>query len=520
MKLLTRWIKNNKVVTVLVSLLILEGILYFLFAHRIIESAYNGESIGVFNKLLAGREQNSLEFYLHKFDTFFIIFNILFFLLALGTSFFIRLLFIDKISISANTRRILNELKCAINANKKAILLSLFLAAVFYLLYGTLGNLLIPNYTPNKYTFFFADQGDWVDLQWDKFHKGSHPLLLLFLAPFGILRLLSPPLPTIVIAVLINSFFGAGAVFTASLFFWSLTKRYLDTLLLTIFFGLSMSQLFFSTLIESYALAGWSIITSYLLFIICLKTRQLHLFYWLLAGIFSFGVTITNFAQTFICFAATLIALKENNKITTFLEYCGAIFTVAFFLNLIQKKLLGGAYFFVPEMLSRETEWIKVTIFTHPILITKELFRHFLLVNFISPSPFPEVIIPGEKIVLSFFDRRLNYSILGMLGITFWLGFFLMGVYRNIIDLFKSSELVRRFLFPVAGCIVLITLAFYSIFDTVEMFLFTCNFSFSVLLLGINPTLLKKKYFQIILILLIFITGINNLIIMKQIIMT
>lgn len=55
---------------------------------------------------------------------------------------------------------------------------------------------------------------------------------------------------------------------------------------------------------------------------------------------------------------------------------------------------------------------------------------------------------------------------------------------------------------------------------TFEMFLFTCNFSFSVLLLGVNKRLFRKQYFRIIFVFLTLIIGINNLIIIRQIITT
>ena len=511
------WIQSNKIVTALFIMLFIEGLLYLVFAHRTIEAMYNGSSIGFLNNLLKGKEKPPVDFYIQRFDTFVTVVNILLTCLVLALSFSLRLIQ-DKINPVYTIKQEVIKFKKTLTENRRIIILLLSLFFCFYALYVTLGILLLPNYAYNKFTFFFADQGDWASMEWSPYHKGSHPIILLILILFSFLKAFSPAVDTIVLAVILNSFFGASGVFFASLFFWNLTKKYLETTLLTLLFGLSMSQLFFSVLMESYALAGCSVITTYLLLLLSLKHHQIYLGYWILAGIFSFGVTITNFAQTLICFAVVVFIVKKKNSVVTILEYIGAIVSICFFLSLLQKKIFSDAhYFFVPEMLTRELTWVKTTILNHPALVIPEILKHFFLVNFVAPSPFPEEIVPGTKIILSFFGRPLDYSLLGLIGAILWLLWFIHGVYKNTISLKRMKK--RIFLIPVVLA-TLFSIALYSIFDAEEMFLFTCNFTFPVLLLAVNKSTMRTSYFKIALGSLVFFMGVNNLMIMRQIILT
>jgi hypothetical protein len=342
--------------------------------------------------------------------------------------------------------------------------------------------------------------------------------MLLIVELFGFLRIFLPFLPKITLAVILNAFFGAFAIFLAALFFWNYTKKYLETFLATTAFGLTMTQLFFSVLLESYGLSAGSIVATYVLFIICLRHQKIYGVYWILAGLFSFGVTITNFAQTLICFTTLVFFLKKDNRLVIVLEYIGTVVSFAFLLSLLQHKLFGGEYFFVPSAANREIVWIRTTIFNHPLLIIQEIIKHFFLVNFVSPSPFPPDMIPGEKIILSFFGRPLNYSLFGLIGTFIWLFILLNGIYQDLL-LFskKNNQIYKSFLIAVTLAI-LGNMAFYSIFNAEEMFIFTCHFTFLVLVLATNKMLLSQRYFQIAMSLLIFFMGINNLTILRQII--
>jgi hypothetical protein len=193
-----------------------------------------------------------------------------------------------------------------------------------------------------------------------------------------------------------------------------------------------MHQLFFSALPESRLLQALSIIPTYFLLIVCLQTRRIYFGYWILTGLFSFGVLINNFGATFLCFSTVVFSLKTKKRIKTVLEYGGTIVSLGFFLTILQKEFLRGQYFFVPNTVTTELNYVTVTLFNDPLLVLKEIMSNFLFVNFISPSPF--VNHNSDRlgsVNLSFFERGFSYSTLGWIALIFWIILFFLGFYTK-----------------------------------------------------------------------------------------
>ncbi|WNN87190.1 hypothetical protein [Gloeocapsopsis dulcis] len=273
-----------------------------------------------------------------------------------------------------------------------------------------------------------------------------------------------------------------------------------------------MSQLIFGAVPETYALAACSIITTYILFWICLQRKKLYFEYWILAGLFSFSVTITNFAQTLICFIALVFYLNRKIRWLTILEYLGVVVSFAFILSIIQKKLFPLArYFFMPSLITTESKHISTLVFEQPLLIAQEVFKSFFLVNFIAPDPFAanDPDFPGF-LLLGYFMRPLDYSLIGYAGVILLMCLFSLGFLKNIIH-------YNIFLVAVC-CAVVYNMILHSFFGVTEIFLYSCNVTFPVLLLFFNKSLLKNSYFKIGLVLAITLMTINNFSIIKQII--
>ncbi|MBE9226697.1 hypothetical protein IQ264_14815 [Phormidium sp. LEGE 05292] len=390
---------------------------------------------------------------------------------------------------------------------RKVILLSLALSLGFTALYISLGLELIPF----QGDFFGADQNEWLTLEWSRYHKGSHANRLLFLEIFGFLRLFSPPISKVHLAIFLNSLFGGFTIFFSCIVFWLLTKKYFSTTCFTLLFGLSMNQLFFSAVPESRSLQALSIVITCLLLIISLQTSRIYWLYWILVGIFSFGILLTNFVVTFLCFAVTIIALEYHQRIRKILEYGGTVVFLSFCLNLVQKKFLGGSYFFLPYTVIKELNYINVTLINNPLLVLKELLNNFLLVNFVSASPFAG---HSDRVELSFFARDLAYSALGWIALALWLILFLIGFYKNVI---VSQSIVKQILIALILSIFFY-LVLHSFYNVKEMYIYTTNYSFLVLLLCTNKSLTKFLAWKIAIVILIVVMGINNLNIMREII--
>lgn len=505
---------QNKSIKILIIFLALVTIVYLILGHQLIALIYQDKSISFLNKLLEGRSENSLDYYTKKMDGFLLSFMILFSSLVFAFQSLLRLYQNRSQSLLAlNTefQNLKNKPSSCRNYLKPCwVFLTLFL--IFYALYLHLGVQLIPWY--RKTEFFGSDYTEairgWIDSRGKVIHKGSHPLFLLLVIPLANFSKILLPIPYS--AIFLNSLFASIAVLLSSIFFFINSQSYTQTLLLAITFGLSMSQLVFGSLPESYSIACCSIVLTYILFLICIKTRNLYLAYWIVAGLLSFGVTITNFVQTLICFAATVFGLQRPRKIILILEYASCVLSFAFLLSLIQKITFPqSSFFFEPSMFANESQFIKNYILEQPFLVLSQIINNFFMVNFVSPSPFAIPKTPISPMILSFFNRPLDYNLIGWLGIVVWLGLFILGTLKNIQSL-KTNFLIIGILLA-----VIFNIFIHSLFGVNEMFLYTCNFTFPVLLLAINQSLLSKAYFKIGFVLLIILMAINNLIIMNQI---
>lgn len=491
MDTIKQWIQKNKIVTAIIIFAIIEVLIHFFFS-----------------KTLLG-------FFTRRYNTNWLKGLIIFISGFLCLSWGARLL-PKKPNLVSFLWNELVALTREIGKQRKSLLLALGLSLFFFGFYLSLGWASTSLYG-KQFTFFFADAYKWVDLNWSKYHKGSHPLMLMFVEVFGFIRAFSHWIPPLKLAVVLNSFFGAFSLFLASLFFWNYTQKYVQTILLTVVLGLTTSHLLFSVFLESYGLSAASIIANYALLIICLNQRKPYWIAWIIVGVFSFGVTITNFAQTIICFGVLLFFVKKDNRWVTIAEYIGTVIFLAFVLSVVQNKLYGGETFYAPSASGREMVWIRTTFFSEPLLIIPEIIKHFFLVNFVSASPFPEQVLPGQKIIFSFFDRPLQYSFWGWIGTLVWLFILILGFYRNLVSPIQKPSEEQTFLSVAVFLSLLLNMVFYSIFNTEEMFIYTCHFTFLVWVLATPRSLLNTRYFSIAIILLIVFMGINNLSVLRQI---
>jgi hypothetical protein len=512
MNLLNKKLVRNQFIT-LVAILLLGGIVYSLFGHLIVEAMYNGKSISFLNKLIKEQPKKPLEFYLDKENNIYFALNILLVCFAFSLSFAFKVVR-QQINPFYTLREELKNLSAYLSRNRRNLLISLGLFTLFYCIYLSIGFSLIPQY--QRLTWFGADHTDaipgWISRNTRSFHKGSHPLLLLLITPFGSL-IHSIISSSEVSVVLVNSFFGASAVFLSSIFFWRLAQKRVEMALLTIVFGLSMTQLVFGSLPETYALAACSIISTYILFLISLQDQKIYFGYWIIAGLFTFSVTITNFVQTLICLSTVVFRSHIKAKIVSILEYIGVIVSFAFLLSILQKVIFPQAkFFFLPTMVTYETKAVSALVLEHPLVVVEEIIKNFFLVNFIAPFPGIESNPQNPNgLILDFFMHPLNYNLVGAVGAALWLCLFTYGFYKNI----RSR---RRTFFNAVLCAVSFNIALHSIFGVNEIFLYTCNFSFPVLLLSLNESVFKMSYFRGILILIIVAMAVNNFTVLKQMI--
>jgi len=430
----------------------------------------------------------------------------------------------------------------------KSILITIIIPIFFFFLYLILGLGLSSKYY--GYDSFGADINvqtyGWTSIHWNHDyrgshslihrpliylfddHRGTHPLIILFVGFIGsALNYLMGGSPVITV-IIINAFFASLGVFLSFIFFNLLLDEIFNATLLTLIFGLSMSQLIFGSVPENFALAGVSIIATYVLLLICLRDKKLYCEYWILTGILTFGVTITNFAQSIICFSIAVIGLKIKNKFVIILNYILVVATIAFILNTIQYIIFPNtAHLFLhPSMVNSYQEFAQITILNEPVTTLYELGKNFLIVNFVSPSSFLVALssIPtklqhyytNKPPILGYYKSSLNYSLFGVMAIILWLSIFISGIFQNLRLIIKKN--VNVYLFSAISLGILFNIAVHSILGVHEMFLYSCHFTFLILALATNRSLMTKTYYKTGLAALIFLMGTNNLLIIKQII--
>ncbi len=438
--------------------------------------------------------------------------------LLLSCHFFVRVL-------KNNSLNELIQFRLQIPIDKKRLLISLILPVAFFFLYLVVGVIMLGNTeVPDspKLDLFGADVKDWINL--DYLHDGykpAHSNILLIVQPLeSLLSFL--PLPRFVEAVALNSLFSSASIFLASILFYQITQKYLYTFLLTLLLGLTTSHLVFGSVPESYTLGTCSLITTYILFWFCLKNKKMNLGLWVLAGIFSFGITITNFVQTLICFVVILLYIKNiyphkklsKNYILIALEYIGVVISCSIFLSIIQNKLYGSDYFFMPNTIVYEAKSFitKINLLTHPLLVIEEIIKHFFLVNFVAshPSIINSYLYPGLR-QLSFFGIPLSYSSIGFIAVLLWSYIFVTGTYKNVISCVSEKDKEKIIFLGTVSVSIVYNMIFHSFYGTVEMFIYTCYFTFLVAILFINNEVLKKPFFTVALGILVSLMAINNL---------
>ena len=353
----------------------------------------------------------------------------------------------------------------------------------------------------------------------DHYRTFVHPIYVIMVNPIGktISHLLGSNLTA---AMLINCFFGALAVVLGFVFFWVYTWKLVNSLLLACLFGVSTSQFFLSIIPDTATMAICSLIVTYIIFFIALRDRQMPFAWWVLAGLFAFGVTTTNFIQAILCYFIYLVVTKNRRGILSgILKYILAVLLLAVPLSILQRILYPSAgIFFLPDFYKEELDYITPLLFTHPLMMIGQLLKSFLFDNLIAPLPKTLVILhtmsPGVT-----FTKSWEYLLAGKLAIAIWLYLFISG----IVTVLKNKR--NRLFFIGVACCILFNFVLHAIYgvtenkpNQVELFLYSGNITFLIIALLSEKFSSNSIMDQSLLISLIFLIGLNNYSIMNRII--
>jgi len=319
-----------------------------------------------------------------------------------------------------------------------------------------------------------------------------HPLFVLFTNPIGhpLARILGSPT---VAAGLLTSACGAVGV---GLFFLLLDRflpRRTDSVLGAVLYGSAGSSLLYGGVPETGTFAIPLLVLSYILLADETRDGKDRLVPWKLVGLGTFGVTVTNFVQTVICF---VLAERERGEERRWTRTVGRVFALGsvvvlggVVLALAQKMVYPGTRpFFLPRPLHEELSYTN-GMFTHaPLRVLSEFFRTFFLSDLVLPEPkfFQFVPEPWKyPFPAMTFTGRLPASIFGWIalaGILFLLvrG---LGVTRR--------TAVGNVVLTAASLSLLFNMALHLVygnyrFGRIELFLYTPHFTFLVVLLVVS----------------------------------
>lgn len=182
-----------------------------------------------------------------------------------------------------------------------------------------------------------------------------HPLFVILLNPLGLLLKESIGQPR-VSAMLLNSGFAALGVALFHVLLRLCGVAAVRALLWTSLFGLSASQLFFGSLPETYAFSGASLLLLYVLF----AAGRASGARFVAAGVFAFGMTVTNLA------IAVWLRARSLDKgpglwglAPRLVRYTAAVVAITAGLGMLQAWWYPRArLFFGPAALREEAQYV------------------------------------------------------------------------------------------------------------------------------------------------------------------
>lgn len=411
------------------------------------------------------------------------------------------------------------------NAAVAAIALAMFLGC--FLIYTTLGVRL-----KNTHSDPFASYSDvlfqmdtprvitdMTDFHGDHSRAKVHPLYVLFVNPFGVLLNQTAKGHTILWAIVLNAAFAAASVTLAFLLFRLLSGTTMRSLLLALIFAFSSSQMILAMVPETTTLATLSLLTTYAAFAADLYWRRLPLIAWIACGVFSFGVTTTNLAQTCICFAMARLVSPEESRggaVLSGVLFLLGVLASAAVLACVQKAIYPSAtFFFFPSTYSNNLDYASLYVLQHPLEVAVQLFKHFGLANVVAPWADPiDVHWPLTGVT---FSTSWRFPAVGYAALAAWL---ILVVGRANRQHFRQYA---RFYAGLGLCVLanLVLHSLYGIGKTgeCEFFLYTGNFTFAVISVCLMRHLFDaSKAATVGLCTLFLLVAANNLTVVHQII--
>jgi len=316
-----------------------------------------------------------------------------------------------------------------------------------------------------------------------------HPLFVLFTNPLG--ALLGSFLPVTVAIVLLNTLFGTLSIWLAYRCFTEMGLPKYQSSLWTILAGSTASQLMFVSLPERHIFASFSIT---LMCLYCIRHPG-KIRHFLIAGVVTLGVTVTNFIQCGILFYLSLFNRNDDNRNPTFkasvrktVQFGLTTLLLAVALSMAQKKIWPDTrYFFLPEVYEEETDFMETPSsseqFTDRFL---ELSAHMLVFNIAAPKTTIDTDGKFAPLTLGL-ESFHSYKAVGWMALSGWTLLLFLGLY---LVFFRRHN--KYFWFQIGSMIcVFFNIGMHMLYGD-DFFLYTVNWTF-LLIAGVASAMVSAN---------------------------
>jgi hypothetical protein len=338
----------------------------------------------------------------------------------------------------------------------------------------------LPGFGRFNNLFFGADHIDKLR-GWALFHDGVNPLVPLGAVPgTWFLKLFTSSHGNAVLM-----FCGVVAALAVSAFFVlckRLTDRRSEALAMSLLFCFSMSQLYFSGVPGVYGLATLSLIPTYLLALHSLRAKKMSWLPWVGVATLSFGILMINVIQPILVFLVVLYVARgdRKGKVKKLLCFVFGFVLLTGLLSVFQRLIFPSTeYFFASGVYESQLEYLERKSASSGVLVD-DLFKNVFIRNFIGAKPKVAEYIYGERLQLQYYKTALNDSWLGMFTTLLWLGLLVKGTLSN----FMNKK--RRPFVIAVSLAVIANLSLHTVYGNMEVFQYSTNYTFLVLLLCVG----------------------------------
>jgi hypothetical protein len=336
----------------------------------------------------------------------------------------------------------------------------------------------------------------------DYYWRPMHPFVLLIVRPLVMFLSLFLKGDRLAAAFVLVAFTGALCVFLVWYFVKHTVGNSLYALLIASLFGASAAQLVFSSLIETYVF-----LTAIALIFLVLLIKDKPLFALVIAGLVTFGITISNFAQTVIAH----LLIKRDIK--QWIIYGLIIAALVVPLNLLNNIVYPNSqpYFFDLAAYNGEGHNTFPPTVQRGVLLGRVMF----LESIVAPDPLIlKEEIPFLKVWM--FRAAIKRTPMRIAEYDTWFGTFIAYAWFAFVLLggvlflknFRGQD--SRFLFT-----FILILLFYFIVSMQygkDVFLYSANWTYAIILFLALAwrELSNKKWFQTSLLVFIALLLVNN----------